>query len=402
MIMISKFAVPLILISAIVSCTTNHTAHIVDELTPLHVEYKSVVTSTGDTLCFGGYGSSMAYDRQDSSFYLLTDRGPNVDGKSPESKMFPFPEFSPTIGRFKVEGDSLILQEAITLKDSDGTPFLGLPNRDGDGVTGEVAYDIQGNVITSDYKGIDSEGLTLASDGTFWVSDEYAPFVMHFAKDGKLLKEMTPGNGFPDYFAKRRPNRGMEGLTISKDGSKLYGVMQSPLYIPDARTKNTSVNNRILEIDLNSGATREFIYQLESPKYVVSEITFIDDSTMLVLERDGKFASQGFVPFKRIYKINIASATDVSNIEIEMLSNEQLAEQFISPVTKELTVDILKEIPDYSHDKAEGMAIIDGNILAIVNDDDFSAFETEDGGFRPKVNSKGEVDHSVVYFVKMK
>ncbi len=386
---------------SLVACTATPTTQ-TSCLTPLQVEYSVAATETGDTIYFGGYGSSMAYDHRDSSYYLLTDRGPNVDGKTAESKMFPFPEFSPTIGRFTVKGDSLILQEAIILKDSDGTPFLGLPNREGDGVTGEVAYDIHGNVISSNSRGLDSEGLAIAPDGTFWVSDEYAPFVMQFSRDGLLLREMTPGNGFPAYFAKRRPNRGMEGLTISADGTKLYGIMQSPLYIPDSSTKNRSVNNRILEIDLESGATREFIYQLESAELAVSEITFVDDTTMLVLERDGKFASEDVVPFKRIYKIDISTATDISNMEIEMLSNEQLAQQNISPVTKTLAVDIIRDIPGYSHDKAEGMAIIDGNILAIVNDDDFSAIDTEDGGFRPKLNSKGEVDHGVVYFVEMK
>ncbi len=386
---------------SLVACTATPTTP-TSSLTPLQVEYSVAATETGDTIYFGGYGSSMAYDHRDSSYYLLTDRGPNVDGKTAESKMFPFPEFSPTIGRFTVKGDSLILQEAITLKDSDGTPFLGLPNREGDGVTGEVAYDIHGNVILSNSRGLDSEGLAIAPDGTFWVSDEYAPFVMQFSREGVLLREMTPGNGFPAYFAKRRPNRGMEGLTISADGTKLYGIMQSPLYIPDSSTKDRSINNRILEIDLSSGATREFIYQLESPKFAVSEITFVDDTTMLVLERDGKFASEDVVPFKRIYKIDISSATDISNMVIEMLSNEQLAQQNISPATKTLAVDIIRDIPGYSHDKAEGMAIIDGNILAIVNDDDFSAIDTEDGGFRPKLNSKGEVDHGVVYFVEMK
>ncbi len=370
-------------------------------LRPLHVEYKTVVSEAGDTLCFGGYGSSMAFDRRDSSYYLLTDRGPNVDGKTPESKMFPFPEFSPTIGRFTVQGDSLILREAITLKNSDGTPFLGLPNREGDGVTGEVAYDINGNVITADYRGLDSEGLALASDGTFWVSDEYAPFVIHFDRDGRLLSEMSPGNGIPEYFTKRRPNRGMEGLTISADGGKLYGIMQSPLYIPDSRTKNHSVNNRIIEIDLNSGATREFIYQLESPKLAVSEITFVNDSTLLVLERNGKLSNE-WGCIKRVYQIDIASATDVSNKEIEMLSNEELSQMDISPVKKRLTVDIIEQMPDYRHDKAEGLAIMNDNILAIVNDDDFSALETKDGGFKPKRDVKGDVDHAVVYFFEMK
>lgn len=386
---------------ATVACNTETNFDSTTSVSALHVEYREVITEEGDTLCFGGYGSSMAFDHRDSSFYLLTDRGPNVDGQTPESKMFPFPEFSPTIGKFEIVGDSLLLKEAITLKCSDGTPFLGLPNRVGDGVTGEVAYDMDGNIITSDYRGIDSEGLALAPDGTFWVSDEYAPFVMQFDRNGVLLREMAPGHGLPEYFAKRRPNRGMEGLTISSDGRKLYGVMQSPLYIPDSQTKNKSVNNRILEIDLESGVTREFIYQLETPKLAVSEITFVNDSTLLVLERDGKFVSSKVSPFKRVYKVDISSASDVSNMEIEMLTSEELAQKGIAPVSKELSVDIIEQIPDFVHDKAEGMALMGGNRLAIVNDDDFSAFETEDGGFEPKLNAKGEVDHAVVYFVEM-
>ncbi len=367
---------------------------------PLRIQYTTVLTSNGEKICFGGYGSAMAYDSNDSSYYLLTDRGPNVDGKTPESKMFPFPDFSPTIGQFKAVGDSLVLIKNIILRESDGTPFLGLPNREGDGVTGEVAYDIDGKVISSEFRGLDSEGLALAPDGTFWVSDEYAPFIMHFGTDGKLIKEMTPGKGFPEYFSKRRPNRGMEGLTISSDGTKLYGVMQSPLYLPDSRTKNKSVNNRILEIDLTSDATREFIYQLENPKLIVSEICYIDQNTLLILERDGKFAKDT-TGFKRVYKIDISSASEVSNQEIEMMSSAELASQGIKPVKKTLTVDILKQIPGYSHDKPEGIAIMGNNILAIVNDDDFSSYETPEGGFKPKVNLKGEVDHAVVYFVEM-
>ncbi len=371
--------------------------------TPLHVAYTTAQAPNGDTICFGGYGSSMGYNPTDSIFYLLTDRGPNVDGKTPESKMFPFPEFSPSVGKFKQRGDSLILLERIILKTADGTPFVGLPNREGDGVTGEVAYDLNGNIISTNFHGIDSEGLALAKDGTFWVSDEYAPFVMHFSAKGELLRQLSPGNGLPAHFALRRPNRGMEGLTISPDQKYLYGIMQSPLYMPDSRTKNESRNNRILEINIESGATREFIYQLQKPKHAVSEICALTDTTLLVLERDGKFLSSSTTPFKRIYKIDISEATDVTNnINIEMMSDAELAENDIKPVTKSLSVDIIRDIKDYSHDKAEGMALIDNSTLAIVNDDDFSVLETPEGGFAPKLKEDGDVDHATVYFAPLK
>lgn len=40
------------------------------------------------------------------------------------------------------------------------------------GATGEVAYDLNGNVLPASEDGVDSEGFTLAPDGSFWVSDD--------------------------------------------------------------------------------------------------------------------------------------------------------------------------------------------------------------------------------------
>lgn len=350
------------------------------------------------TIYLGGYGSSMVYNPADSCFYLLTDRGPNVDGTTSESKVFPIADYAPTIGRFHLVGDSLVLVEKITLKERDGRNFTGLPNTEGDGVTGEMAYDLAGSVITNPSRGLDSEGLAIAPDGTFWVSDEYAPFVMQFDRNGVLMRELTPSSGLPAYYAKRRPNRGMEGLTISSDGKRLYGIMQSPLYIPDKSTKDASVNNRIIEIDIQNGSTREFIYTMKNPKNVVSEICFVSDSVMLVLERDGDFPKDG-KGFKRVYKINIDLATDISGKEIELLSAEQLKSDNINPVSKTLFVDILEAVPSYRHDKPEGITLIDNSVLCVVNDDDFGINATADGRYAPKLDSKRCLDKNRVYFI---
>ena len=358
------------------------------------------VEGRSDAVYLGGYGSSMVYNPMDSCFYLLTDRGPNVDGLSAESKVFPITDYTPTIGRFRLKGDSLVLLEKILLKDSLGRNFTGLPNSEGDGVTGEVAYNLSGEVINNQSRGIDSEGLTIAPDGTFWVSDEYAPFLMQFDRNGVLLRELTPSIDLPAYYAKRRPNRGMEGLTISKDGRKLFGIMQSPLYMPDKSTKDISVNNRIIEINLQNGSTREFIYMMENPLNVVSEICLVNDTSMLVLERDGKFPQDG-KGFKKVYKIGIKNATDISGKEVEMLSAQELSKQNITPVSKELFVDIIAAIPGYRHDKPEGISLIGDSILCVVNDDDFGINATTDGKYIPKVDANGLLDRNTVYFVRV-
>lgn len=380
-------------------CACNSVKTTNTDITVAHVAAEKIVIEGDSTpIYIGGYGSSMVYTSADSCFYLLTDRGPNVDGEISESKVFPIADYAPTIGKFRLVGDSLVLLEKITLKQADGTPFTGLPNIEGDGVTGETAYDLKGEIITNPSRGLDTEGLAIAPDGTFWVSDEYAPFVMQFDRNGLLMREMSPTAGLPAYYAKRRPNRGMEGLTISKDGRKLYCIMQSPLYVPDKSTKDLSVNNRILVINLDDNTTTEYIYQMESPKNVVSEISFINDSTMLVLERDGDFPKNG-KGFKRVYRITTTSATDVSNKEIEMLSLVELQNEWIKPVCKALFVDILATVPNYRHDKPEGISMIGDSILCVVNDDDFGIGATINGSYAPKQDCNSHLDKNTVYFI---
>ena len=63
------------------------------------VPFETVCPQADGTPVFiGGYGSAMGYDAADSCLWLLTDRGPNVDGPTPESKVFALPEFAPRVG----------------------------------------------------------------------------------------------------------------------------------------------------------------------------------------------------------------------------------------------------------------------------------------------------------------
>jgi hypothetical protein len=54
------------------------------------------------------------------------------------------------------------------------------------GGSGETAHDLNGQILTSSADGIDSEGLVRASEGSFWISDEYGPHIVHFDGIGKL------------------------------------------------------------------------------------------------------------------------------------------------------------------------------------------------------------------------
>src|SRR5262245_51744810 len=144
------------------------------------VTVKNTISQNQSVQVFnGGYGSAVDLaNGSGTEFYSLTDRGPNVAFGN--NKLFADPGFHPQIGRFRLANGVLTREEVIVLKDQFGHPKSGLPiGASGCGATGETPFDINGNQIAFDPNGIDSEGLRAMGDGTFWVSDEYGPFLVH-------------------------------------------------------------------------------------------------------------------------------------------------------------------------------------------------------------------------------
>jgi Esterase-like activity of phytase len=373
----------------------------------------------------GGFGSAVVQDSKDPEvFYMLTDRGPNIDGTITNSKVFAQPDFTPQIGKFRLVKDQLILEKTIELQNENGVKLTGLPNPVGQGSTGEIALDLTGKQLPTSVDGIDSEGLAIAPDGSFWVSDEYGPHIVHFDASGKTIERINPfgtgkgGRKLPLVFARRRPNRGMEGLTITPDGKTLVGIMQFPLYNPSAAAISGSLVTRILTYDIATGTSKQFVYLIEkSTLQAVSEITAITNTTFLVIERDGEFATttNKSTVIKKIYKIDLTGATDISDanngaggklygvktIE-ELKTAADLQTNGIVPVTKSVVSDLVNDIStSYPHDKAEGIVVINSTLIAVSNDDDFGVFGL--GNYAAKIlPASNSVDRNRIYFIKLK
>ncbi|PQA54090.1 esterase-like activity of phytase family protein [Siphonobacter curvatus] len=373
----------------------------------------------------GGFGSAMAVDPNDPQiFYLLTDRGPNTDGVGSDAKVFPVPDFAPQIGKFRLEGGELKLIETIELKDATGKKLTGLPNPVGSGNAGELAQDMNLQPLSpaTDPNGLDSEGLVAMADGSFWVSDEYGPHIVHFDRTGRTLRRLNPFNtgadALPQVLAKRWPNRGMEGLTITPDGKTLVGIMQNTLRNPNKATADNSTVLRILTYQIETGVTQQFIYLMDKPNpFRVSEITAITNTTFLVLERNDDALGGGNTPVKNIFKIDITGATDVSDSEnkasgklfggktLEELPLAEWPNYGIKSVKKEFVVDVIQAIPNYPHDKVEGLVVLSPTLIAVANDDDFG-LATEGTSANRKMIQKilpsvNKVDFNAVYFISL-
>lgn len=396
---------------------------------------------------FGGFGSDAAkHPSNPKQFYALTDRGPNLDtkGKHGKGKIFPVPEFTPSIGLFEFDAQQKIrLVKTIALKDPSGKKITGLPNPSGIGGTLEVPYNLDGTVITQNPKqafdpktnpiryeayGLDSEGLVALKDGSFWISDEYGPHIVHFNAQGVEIGRINPfktdartQHNLPAEFANRRPNRGMEGLAITPDESTLVGIMQSALSNPNKAAQKSDLT-RIVTIDLKTGKTKQYLYPQEIAENANSGLLALSANQFLVIERDGQFALQNPKAMKHVYQIDLSQATDLNSIkdnghfkqdaQLGLLIDGQTLEQYrlnhswdeftklgIRTAPKKLVADLVKSL-NYPHDKFEGMWLLNDKTLAVINDDDFSVWSNDNQAEPKHLDAKRQIiDHNTVYTI---
>ncbi|MFC8732250.1 esterase-like activity of phytase family protein [Luteimicrobium sp. NPDC057192] len=369
----------------------------------------------GDVEISGGaYGSAVVTKPgSDDVVYGLTDRGPNVDGPD-GSKVEPLPDFTPSIGEFRLGSDGrATLVRTIPLKAKDGTPLNGQENPEAD--AGETILGMDGTALPTSANGLDTEGLVAAKDGTFWVSDEYGPYIVHFDRSGRELERFSPFDGsLPRELRFREPNKGMEGLTVTPDGRTLVGIMQAALTIDSdhqAKSKNIPFT-RIVTFDLTTHRVHEYAYVLADPATngtAVSEITAVSATKFLVDERDGHTEPGAF---KKVYEIDLSKATDIGpsakvagahydatyGLEVsgtstgvgplEYLFTDKsqspdgdaiLRAAGVTPVAKSLYLDLGALVTKldatggfFGHDKVEGIDLVDGGRkLLVSNDSDF-------------------------------
>ena len=420
-----NFTLSLLSVAVISSCDNNDAKDKfvlpVIANTGAALPYSVLGTANNVEIRNGGFGSAAcAHPTNAGEFYAMTDRGPNADATG--GKYFPVPDYTPRIGHFRLNNDGTVEKLAeILFKTPSGTPISGRPNPVGFGSTGEIAYDLTGATLATDEYGLDSEGLVALKDGTFWVSDEYGPHIVHYSSTGVQLERISPvgintGNRkLPAVFAKRWANRGMEGLAITPDEKTLVGIMQSRLYNPSNAGAINKTLTRIVTFDIATGKTKQFLYKQEIDNNSNSEITALSATQFLVVERDGKFAGDGTV-MKHIYKIDISEATDVSgtdfNAENGLLVNgkaleantwEDLAIANIKPVSKTLAVDVFNYLGNYPHDKLEGIWLINSNTIGIINDDDFGIWSDATNKIKAKTLSPTngtERDGNRLYILK--
>lgn len=366
------------------------------------------------------YGSGLAFKgkAEDGAleFYAVTDRGPNGDGPTVPvpgdtsgatsvSKVFPAPSFAPSFGLIRVGKGGAVLASSTALRVDAQTKVTGLPPKAGSvGSTGEIpltdTYVFDASKSGFDANGLDPESMVFdKARNVLWTSDEYGPFVARVnIATGVIEKKYAPGTGLPAVFAKRRLNRGMEGLTLDVATGRLHGFLQSPIDPKDASGKSlkakppggssTDVRHiakfaRWVEFDPATETSKSYAYPIDGSLYdkdrtgnaKLGDVVSLGNGRFIVIEQ-GARKSDGKVMNKLMLVELPAAATDISAMDenLEISSITQAASNgvnYANVVTMKKTELLDLNALGWLAEKAEGLALVDDNTLALVNDDDF-------------------------------
>lgn len=337
----------------------------------------------------GSLGSAIDYTGDDHVYLLCNDRGP-ADGAF---------NYSCRVQRVRILIDADAPEEqrircellaTTLLRNEQDEVFTGLAS----------AFDPASE--PSLWRRFDPEGVRCvrhpiadAPAGSFFISDEYGPWIVLFAPDGRLVRRLAVPAAFsitdpsgdprlelpPHNRRGRQPNRGFEGLALTPDGRTLFAFPQSPLIQDgalDPSNERIGINIRVLALPSAAVADtlRQFVYQLEHPGDGVSEVLAIDDARLLVLERDGG-PRPGTARRRGVHLADAAHATDVSSIE--SLPSAALPASIV-PMTKSRLLDLTDPAFDLDSprrgrmpDKIEGLCfgpdLADGRRTLIITTD---------------------------------
>jgi hypothetical protein len=191
----------------------------------------------------------------------------------------------------------------------------------------------------------DTESFQFAG-GYLWIGDEFGPYlikadlkgkviaVFETLVDGQLIKSpdhytvTTPGAPTDLVKFQLRRSKGYEGMASSKDGSKLYALLEGALW--DENTKSYEMVDgkqylRIVEFDvkMDKWTGRHWKYVLDANHHAIGDFNMIDTTSGLIIERDNgegtadKACPEGqkradcfhdIAKYKRVYKIELSES----------------------------------------------------------------------------------------------
>ena len=279
---------------------------------------KDAFDGNGQTHPFKGQvipGFSGIIEKGDGQFYALPDNG---FGSKKNSSDF-------LLRIYTVKPNWETADTAKDPKDTGGIEVLDYvslkdPNN-------KISWDIVNNdtedrlLTGADF---DPESFVQAADGTFWVGEEFGPYILHVDKDGTLLDApyaypdvKSPSN--PTLGAEEEPNlRNSKGFeAMATDGRYLYPIFEG--YLDEATDKRVRV---ISQFDTETGkyTGKTWDYLAEDDDALIGDAFLTKDGRLLMLERDDFLGSEA--QLKKVFEVeDFADAKAGSTLKKDLMAD---------------------------------------------------------------------------------
>ena len=216
----------------------------------------------------------------------------------------------------------------------------------------------------------DVESFRRVADGTFYFGDEFGPFLLHTDATGKLLEPPIALTGVwsPQHplLGDREPNLprsgGFEGMALSPDGGMLYPMLERSLYGQEGQLNIYAYDLETQSFTHTDPYAPPYRYRMDSLAVGVTEITAAGEG-LLVTERDGRQGPAArhkkvfFVELERVDDDGVLKKREVIDL-LDLADPDDLSgwgtERFTFP-----------------YETTEALAVLDGGIVAIINDNNY-------------------------------
>ena len=333
----------------------------------------------------------------DGSFWILTDNGAGSKANSPD--------FMLHLSHYTVDFKSGQFNRLKTI-------FLHDPDK-------KIPFRITHEGTDKRYltgADFDPESFQFAG-GALWIGEEFGPFLIKADLNGKVLAVFetqvdgkvvrspdAPGvlmPGAPD--AKPTPfevkrSKGYEGMASSKDGSKLYALLEGALWNDGAKAyENVGGKQylRVLEFDVKTDqwTGRHWKYVLEANHHAIGDFNMIDNTTGLIIERDNgegtadKACPEGtkrtdcfhdLAKFKRVYKVEMMNVEAGANVGGEIRKIGYIDLMNIQDPQRLARKPLNNGVLTFPFFTIENVDIVDGSHIVVGNDNNLPFSSSRD------------------------
>lgn len=229
----------------------------------------------------------------------------------------------------------------------------------------------------------DPESMQREADGSFWIGDEFGPYLLHFSKDGVLLDApialphpiqagvelRSPQNqlnkaqiNYVEPLVQR--SGGFEGMAISPDGKYLYPLLEKPL-------SNDSTGQLIMsqfDLETKQYTGKYYLFSLDSKASAIGDFQLFSPTEGIIIERDDTENNLG--GYKKLIKVKLGEIGQTIQreeiVDLMDLANPNLL--YGTPRTGDIAMG---ERFGFPFQTIEDIIIEDATTLTVFNDNNF-------------------------------